>query len=289
MSEEAELIHIGTATDRSSLSERENGGGEKEGEEETVGSGAVETEGDVEREAEQETKEGDVEREGEQKTKEGEGEGKTAPNLVDTEEISTTVTGDQNVTDEETVEIELKGYQSETSSATDQTEPEEPQIEREGNKSNQKEPTSATGDQMEQEVPKNGAAVSSITFHELSYEVGQRKCFKKLPNKVILDSVRSVVILFHVLCVWCNLHNLSLLAAPCNVSSLQSWLEKKPLLLHSVLTGIPHCVVLPSVTDNCIPVMHTYLSCMFLHVSHYYYIFCVHILLLSISLSSMQW
>ena len=195
MSEEAELIHIGTATDRSSLSERENGGGEKEGEEETVGSGAVETEGNVEREAEQETKEGDVEREGEQETKEGEGEGKTA------EEISTTVTGDQNVTDEETVEIELKGYQSETSSATDRTEPEEPQIEREGNKSNQKEPTSATGDQMEQEVPKNGAAVSSITFHELSYEVGQRKCLKKLPNKVILDSVRSVVILFHVLCV----------------------------------------------------------------------------------------
>ena len=282
MSEEAELIHIGTATDRSSLSERENGGGGKEGGEETVGSGA---EGDVEREAEQETKEGDVEREAGQETKEGEGDGKTA-HLVDTEEISTTATGDQNVTDEETVEIELKGYQSETSSATDQTEPEEPQIER---KSNQMEPTSATGDQTEQEVPKNGAAVSSITFHELSYEVGQRKCFKKLPNKVILDSVRSVVILFHVLCVWCNLHNLSLLAAPCNVSSLQSWLEKKPLLLHSVLTGIPHCVVLPSFTDNCIPVMHTYLSCMFLHVSHYYYIFCVHILLLSISLSSMQW
>ena len=33
-------------------------------------------------------------------------------------------------------------------------------------------------------------AVSSITFHDLSYEVTQRKCCKRLPNKVILDSVR---------------------------------------------------------------------------------------------------
>ena len=36
------------------------------------------------------------------------------------------------------------------------------------------------------------ASVSSITFHDLGYEVGQRKCFKRLPNKTILHSVRSV-------------------------------------------------------------------------------------------------
>ena len=33
-------------------------------------------------------------------------------------------------------------------------------------------------------------AVFSITFHDLSYEVTQRKCCRRLPNKVILDSVR---------------------------------------------------------------------------------------------------
>jgi flagellar biosynthesis GTPase FlhF len=35
----------------------------------------------------------------------------------------------------------------------------------------------------------SGGLVSSITFHDLGYEVGQRRCFKKLPNKIILDSV----------------------------------------------------------------------------------------------------
>lgn len=34
--------------------------------------------------------------------------------------------------------------------------------------------------------------VSSITFHDLSYEVTQRKCFRRLPNKIVLHSVRSV-------------------------------------------------------------------------------------------------
>ena len=34
-----------------------------------------------------------------------------------------------------------------------------------------------------------GAA--GLSFYELSYEVAQRKCFKKLPNKIILDSIRS--------------------------------------------------------------------------------------------------
>ena len=33
-------------------------------------------------------------------------------------------------------------------------------------------------------------SVSSITFHDLSYEVPQRKRCKKLPNKTILNSVR---------------------------------------------------------------------------------------------------
>ena len=33
-------------------------------------------------------------------------------------------------------------------------------------------------------------AVSSITFHDLSYEVTQRKYCKRLPNKTILNSVR---------------------------------------------------------------------------------------------------
>ena len=36
---------------------------------------------------------------------------------------------------------------------------------------------------------RGGAA--GLSFHELSYEVAQRKCFKKLPNKIILDSIRS--------------------------------------------------------------------------------------------------
>lgn len=35
--------------------------------------------------------------------------------------------------------------------------------------------------------------VSSITFHDLSYEVTQRKCFRRLPNKIILRSVRSAL------------------------------------------------------------------------------------------------
>lgn len=34
------------------------------------------------------------------------------------------------------------------------------------------------------------ASVSSITFHDLSYEVPQRKRCKRLPNKTILNSVR---------------------------------------------------------------------------------------------------
>ena len=34
------------------------------------------------------------------------------------------------------------------------------------------------------------AAVSSITFHDLSYKVTQRKLHKKLPNKTILNRVR---------------------------------------------------------------------------------------------------
>ena len=33
-------------------------------------------------------------------------------------------------------------------------------------------------------------AVSTITYHDLGYEVTQRKFFKRLPNKIILDSVR---------------------------------------------------------------------------------------------------
>lgn len=33
-------------------------------------------------------------------------------------------------------------------------------------------------------------AVSSISFHELSYEVTQRRCFKRLPIKTILNSVK---------------------------------------------------------------------------------------------------
>ena len=39
----------------------------------------------------------------------------------------------------------------------------------------------------------NGTAVSSITFHDLSYEVTQRKFHKRLPNKTILHSVRLVI------------------------------------------------------------------------------------------------
>ena len=35
-------------------------------------------------------------------------------------------------------------------------------------------------------LPQNG----SLSFHDLSYEVAQRKHFKKLPNKTILDAVR---------------------------------------------------------------------------------------------------
>ena len=37
--------------------------------------------------------------------------------------------------------------------------------------------------------------VSSVTFHDISYEVPQRKCFKRLPNKIILRSVRLVCVL----------------------------------------------------------------------------------------------
>ena len=33
-------------------------------------------------------------------------------------------------------------------------------------------------------------SVSSITFHDLGYEVTLRKCFRRLPNKIILDCVR---------------------------------------------------------------------------------------------------
>ncbi|CAI8000347.1 Broad substrate specificity ATP-binding cassette transporter ABCG2 [Geodia barretti] len=36
-------------------------------------------------------------------------------------------------------------------------------------------------------------SVSSITFHDLGYEVTQRKCFRKLPNKIILDSVSGEI------------------------------------------------------------------------------------------------
>ena len=49
------------------------------------------------------------------------------------------------------------------------------------------------GDASHVESPRraNGtAAVSSITFHDLSYEVTQRKLHKKLPNKTILNRVR---------------------------------------------------------------------------------------------------
>lgn len=35
-------------------------------------------------------------------------------------------------------------------------------------------------------LPQNG----SLSFHDLSYEVAQRKHFRKLPNKTILDAVR---------------------------------------------------------------------------------------------------
>ena len=41
-------------------------------------------------------------------------------------------------------------------------------------------------------------AVSSITFHDLSYEVTQRKCCKRLPNKTILDSIRSSIVLYSI-------------------------------------------------------------------------------------------
>lgn len=37
-----------------------------------------------------------------------------------------------------------------------------------------------------------GQPVSSVTFHDISYEVSQRNCFKRLPNKFILRSVRLV-------------------------------------------------------------------------------------------------
>jgi ATP-binding cassette subfamily G (WHITE) protein 2 len=36
-------------------------------------------------------------------------------------------------------------------------------------------------------------SVSSITFHDLGYEVTQRKCFRRLPNKIILDSVSGEI------------------------------------------------------------------------------------------------
>ena len=38
-----------------------------------------------------------------------------------------------------------------------------------------------------------GKTSESLSFHDLSYEVTQKKFFRKLPNKVILNSVRSAV------------------------------------------------------------------------------------------------
>ena len=51
------------------------------------------------------------------------------------------------------------------------------------------EPTGQASSNVAQDA---AAAVSSITFHDLGYEVSQRRCFKRLPDKIILDSVRSV-------------------------------------------------------------------------------------------------
>ena len=55
--------------------------------------------------------------------------------------------------------------------------------------------TPPAGVSFQSQASKDNASVSSITFHDLGYDVTQRKCFKKLPNKTILDSVRSIFII----------------------------------------------------------------------------------------------
>ena len=66
-----------------------------------------------------------------------------------------------------------------------------PEIEREEREASKERGTSDGEDEdaAKSEQSPSTAPVSSITFHDLGYEVPQRKCFKRLPNKIILDSV----------------------------------------------------------------------------------------------------
>ena len=68
-----------------------------------------------------------------------------------------------------------------------------PEIEREGLEARRASDVEAGDDPKSDHAAASAttAPVSSITFHDLGYEVTQRKFFKRLPSKIILDSVRS--------------------------------------------------------------------------------------------------
>ena len=111
------------------------------------------------------------------------------------------VTSAEKVTSDETVQneaenacetkgllVESKVVEASVENAIDCT----PEIEREGLETRRASDVEV-GDNAKSDhaVASATAPVSSITFHDLGYEVTQRKCFKRLPNKNILDSVRS--------------------------------------------------------------------------------------------------
>ena len=68
-----------------------------------------------------------------------------------------------------------------------------PEIEREGLEARRASDVEAGDDPKSDHAAASAttAPVSSITFHDLGYEVTQKKFFKRLPNKIILDFVRS--------------------------------------------------------------------------------------------------
>ena len=111
------------------------------------------------------------------------------------------VTGTEQVTGDEIVQNEAENaggtegllvesgeFEVSVENAIDCT----PEIERERLEARRASDVEARDDPKSDHVAASETApVSSITFHDLGYEVTQKKFFKRLPNKIILDFVRS--------------------------------------------------------------------------------------------------
>ena len=81
-----------------------------------------------------------------------------------------------------------------------------------------------------------GKTSESLSFHDLSYEVTQKKFFRKLPNKVILNSIRSAV----KSRLNCMPHDILYIRTLCCIS-LHVATKSVRLILYSLPPSLPVC------------------------------------------------